>query len=77
MSFVWQLSGTLSWELCPTQGHQPKALGHSTAVIGDTLYIFGGIYRGNASNALHMLNTGTNKIYLVNTVNGRHHPLEI
>ncbi|KAJ7386387.1 hypothetical protein OS493_008511 [Desmophyllum pertusum] len=50
--------GTLSWELCPTQGRQPKALGHTTAIVGDTLYIFGGIYRGNATNALYMLNTG-------------------
>ncbi|KAL9951132.1 hypothetical protein ACROYT_G043743 [Oculina patagonica] len=50
--------GTLSWELCPTQGRQPKALGHTTAVVGDTLYIFGGIYRGNATNVLYMLNTG-------------------
>ena len=63
LSFVWQLSGTLSWELCPTQGRQPKALGHTTAVVGDTLYIFGGIYRGNATNALYMLNTGTNEHY--------------
>ena len=61
LSFVWQLSGTLSWELCPTQGRQPKALGHTTAVVGDTLYIFGGIYRGNATNALYMLSTGTNE----------------
>lgn len=60
MSFACQLSGTLSWELCPTQGRQPKALGHTTAVVGDTLYIFGGIYRGNATNVLYMLNTGTN-----------------
>jgi len=51
--------GTLSWELCPTQGYAPKALGHSTAAIGDTLYVFGGIYRGEAKNSLHMLNTGT------------------
>jgi len=58
---VWQLAGTLSWELCPAQGRQPKALGHTTAVVGDTLYIFGGIYRGNATNNLYMLNTGTNK----------------
>lgn len=50
--------GTLSWELCPTQGRQPKALGHTTAVVGDTLYIFGGIYHGNATNTLYMLNTG-------------------
>jgi len=50
--------GTLSWELCPTQGRQPKVLDHSTAVVGDTLYIFGGIYHGNATNALYMLNTG-------------------
>ncbi|RMX54907.1 hypothetical protein pdam_00015089 [Pocillopora damicornis] len=49
--------GTLSWELCPTQGCQPKALGHTTAVVGDTLYIFGGIYHGNATNTLYMLNT--------------------
>ena len=61
LSLVWQLSGTLSWELCPTQGRQPKALGHTTAVVGDTLYIFGGIYRGNATNALYMLNIGTNE----------------
>lgn len=58
---MWQLSGTQSWELCPTQGRQPKALGHTTAVVGDTLYIFGGIYRGNATNHLYMLSTGTNK----------------
>lgn len=57
--FACQLTGTLSWELCPTQGRQPKALGHTTAIVGDTLYIFGGIYRGNATNALYMLNTGT------------------
>lgn len=50
--------GTVSWELCPTQGRQPKVLGHSTAIVGDTLYIFGGIYRGNATNDLYMLSTG-------------------
>lgn len=50
--------GTLSWELCPTQGRQPKVLGHSTAVVGDTLYIFGGIHHGIASDALYILNTG-------------------
>ena len=53
-------SGTLSWELCPTQGRQPKVLGHSTAVVGDTLYIFGGIHHGIASDALYILNTGNN-----------------
>lgn len=58
--FACQLTGTISWELCPTQGRQPKALGHTTAIVGDTLYIFGGIYRGNATNALYMLNTGIN-----------------
>ena len=52
-------TGTLSWELCPTQGRQPRALGHTTAVVGDTLYVFGGIYHGTATNALYMLNTGT------------------
>ena len=56
--FLPHIIGTLSWELCPTQGRQPKVLGHSTAVVGDTLYIFGGIYHGNATNALYMLNTG-------------------
>ena len=55
-------SGTLSWELCPTQGRQPKVLGHSTAVVGDTLYIFGGIHHGIASDALYILNTG--KLFL-------------
>ncbi|CAH3169198.1 unnamed protein product [Porites evermanni] len=50
--------GTLSWELCPTQGRQPKVLGHSAAVVGDTLYIFGGIHHGVASDALYILNTG-------------------
>ncbi|XP_031574468.1 rab9 effector protein with kelch motifs-like [Actinia tenebrosa] len=50
--------GTLSWEQCPVQGYQPRALGQSTAAIGDTLYVFGGIYRGEARNTLHMLNTG-------------------
>ncbi|KAK2569848.1 Acyl-CoA-binding domain-containing protein 4 [Acropora cervicornis] len=50
--------GTVSWELCPTQGRQPRVLGHSTAVVGDTLYIFGGIYHGEAKNDLYMLNTG-------------------
>ena len=61
--FLCYFTGTLSWELCPTQGRQPKALGHTTAVVGDTLYIFGGIYHGNATNTLYMLNTGvlTNK----------------
>ena len=61
--FLHYFTGTLSWELCPTQGRQPKALGHTTAVVGDTLYIFGGIYHGNATNTLYMLNTGvlTNK----------------
>lgn len=57
-NFLFHITGTLSWELCPTQGHQPKAVGHSTAVVGDTLYVFGGIYRGNATNTLYMLNTG-------------------
>ncbi|XP_068676602.1 kelch domain-containing protein 3-like [Montipora foliosa] len=50
--------GTVSWELCPTQGRQPRVLGNSTVVVGDTLYIFGGIYRGEATNELYMLNTG-------------------
>ncbi|EDO28608.1 predicted protein, partial [Nematostella vectensis] len=50
--------GTLSWELCPTQGRQPKMLGQTTVAIGDTLYVFGGIYRGEANNKLYMLNTG-------------------
>lgn len=61
--FLCYFTGTLSWELCPTQGRQPKALGHTTAVVGDTLYIFGGIYHGTATNTLYMLNTGvlTNK----------------
>ena len=57
-------SGTLSWELCPTQGRQPKVLGHSAAVVGDTLYIFGGIHHGVASDALYILNTG--KLFLLN-----------
>lgn len=56
--FLHYFTGTLSWELCPTQGRQPKALGHTTAVVGDTLYIFGGIYHGTATNTLYMLNTG-------------------
>ncbi|XP_048584354.1 rho GTPase-activating protein gacHH isoform X1 [Nematostella vectensis] len=50
--------GTLSWELCPTQGRQPKTLGQTTVAIRDTLYVFGGIYRGEANNKLYMLNTG-------------------
>lgn len=54
------LLGTLSWELCPVQGYQPRALGQSAAAIGDTLYVFGGIYHGEARNTMHMLNTGNN-----------------
>lgn len=57
-SLLIHVAGTVSWELCPTQGRQPRVLGHSTAVVGDTLYIFGGIYHGEAKNDLYMLNTG-------------------
>ena len=55
---LMSVPGTLSWEVCPTQGWQPRALGHTTAVVGDTLYVFGGIYRGEAKNTLYMLNIG-------------------
>ncbi|XP_019645527.1 PREDICTED: actin-fragmin kinase-like isoform X1 [Branchiostoma belcheri] len=52
-------TGTLCWERCTTQGPQPRTLHHSQAVVGKNIYVFGGIYKGNATNTMYMLNTAT------------------
>ncbi|KAG7476980.1 hypothetical protein MATL_G00088550 [Megalops atlanticus] len=47
----------LTWEKLNIGGFPPKTLKHSSAVVGDNIYVFGGILDGIASDDLLMFNT--------------------
>ncbi|CAH2294343.1 acyl- -binding domain-containing 6-like [Pelobates cultripes] len=49
--------GTLTWELLKTSGAAPKTLNHSVAVVGENVFVFGGICHGRVVDDLFLFNT--------------------
>ncbi|XP_023678876.1 uncharacterized protein [Paramormyrops kingsleyae] len=48
---------SLTWEKLKTSGVSPRGLKHSSAAVGDTIYVFGGIVDGIITDDLLMFNT--------------------
>lgn len=51
-------SVTLKWEKLDTCGIALKTLRHSSATLGDNIYVYGGILDGTPRDDLMMFNTG-------------------
>lgn len=51
-------SVTLRWEKLDTGGVALKTLRHSSAALGDNIYVYGGILNGTPTDDLMMFNTG-------------------
>lgn len=51
-------SVTLRWEKLDTVGVALKTLRHSSAALGDNIYVYGGILDGTPTDDLMMFNTG-------------------
>uniref|UniRef100_H3AJA2 Zmp:0000001301 n=1 Tax=Latimeria chalumnae TaxID=7897 RepID=H3AJA2_LATCH len=49
--------GSLMWQKLITTGIAPQTLKHSSAVIGDNIYVFGGIRNGKVFDDLYVFNT--------------------
>ncbi|XP_033870076.3 rab9 effector protein with kelch motifs [Acipenser ruthenus] len=49
--------GTLTWEKLKTSGRAVQSLKHSSDVVGENIYVFGGILKGNACDDLLVFNT--------------------
>uniref|UniRef100_A0A6J0TXA9 Uncharacterized protein isoform X2 n=1 Tax=Pogona vitticeps TaxID=103695 RepID=A0A6J0TXA9_9SAUR len=49
--------GSLTWEKITTNGIAPQTLKHSSAVVGENIYIYGGIQCGKAVDDLYVFNT--------------------
>nr|XP_056704506.1 uncharacterized protein LOC130476577 [Euleptes europaea] len=49
--------GSLTWQKITTTGIAPQTLKHSSAVVGENIYVYGGILYGKAVDDLYMLNT--------------------
>ncbi|XP_066473731.1 uncharacterized protein [Tiliqua scincoides] len=49
--------GSLTWQKTTTTGLAPQTLNHSSAVVGENIYIFGGTLNGKAVDELHVFNT--------------------
>ncbi|XP_073509233.1 kelch domain-containing protein 3-like isoform X1 [Phyllobates terribilis] len=49
--------GTLKWEKLKPTGAAPQTLSHSVGVVGENVFVFGGINHGNVVDDLHMFNT--------------------
>ncbi|KAJ6669662.1 hypothetical protein lerEdw1_000211 [Lerista edwardsae] len=48
---------SLTWQKTTTTGLTPQTLDHSSAVVGENVYIFGGTLNGKAVDELHVFNT--------------------
>ncbi|GCB81536.1 hypothetical protein scyTo_0023004, partial [Scyliorhinus torazame] len=48
---------SLTWEKLQINGIAPCTLNHSAALVGDNIFIFGGIQNGTVSDDLFMFNT--------------------
>ncbi|XP_078533511.1 uncharacterized protein LOC144819544 [Lissotriton helveticus] len=49
--------GTLTWQKLGTSGIAPRTLKHSSAVLGENIFVFGGIQHGKVFDDLFMFNT--------------------
>lgn len=53
----------MTWEKLPTAGVSMRTLKHSSAALGENIYVYGGILDGVPTDDLMMFNTG---VILVN-----------
>ncbi|KAF7250609.1 Tip elongation aberrant protein 1 [Varanus komodoensis] len=49
--------GSLTWEKVTTSGIEPQTLNHSSAVVGESIYVYGGMQCGKAVDDLYVFNT--------------------
>lgn len=49
---------SLIWECLAVRGVALTTLRHSSAVVGDNIYVYGGLLKGNPTNDLMVFNTG-------------------
>ncbi|XP_069481769.1 kelch domain-containing protein 3-like [Ambystoma mexicanum] len=49
--------GSLTWQKLSTSGIAPRTLKHSAAVVGEFIFVFGGIQDGKVVDDLYMFNT--------------------
>ncbi|EMP29533.1 hypothetical protein UY3_13343 [Chelonia mydas] len=50
--------GSLTWQKVKTNGIAPQTLRHSSAVVGENIYVYGGVHYGKAVDDLYMFSTG-------------------
>lgn len=60
--FPHSFTVTLRWEKLNTGGVVLKTLRHSSAALGDNIYVYGGILDGTPRDDLMMFNTGQQHI---------------
>uniref|UniRef100_A0A8C3FGJ7 Uncharacterized protein n=1 Tax=Chrysemys picta bellii TaxID=8478 RepID=A0A8C3FGJ7_CHRPI len=48
---------SLTWQKVKTNGIAPQTLRHSSAVIGENIYVYGGVHYGKAVDDLYMFST--------------------
>lgn len=46
------------WKCLAVKGLALRTLRHSSAVVGDNIYVYGGLLNGNPTSDLMVLNTG-------------------
>lgn len=53
---------SLTWDCVAVRGVALQSLRHSSVVVGDNIYVYGGVLGGNPTNDLLVFNTGPNII---------------
>lgn len=62
-AFFLFLLVTMTWEKLPAAGVSLKTLKHSSAALGENIYVYGGLLDGVPTDDLMMFNTGQLDLY--------------
>nr|XP_048707753.1 uncharacterized protein LOC125637396 [Caretta caretta] len=60
-SLQYNLLCSLTWQKVKTNGIAPQTLRHSSAVVGENIYVYGGVHYGKAVDDLYMFSTAKMK----------------